>query len=167
MLTYTGRQNIARNVKGDFEMSTLVIYFSQTGTTKAAAEKIARTKKADLVEIKPERPYEMSYLKTVLTSIKEIVTKARPKLAMEIPDIQKYDRILIGFPIWCGAVPNVVLTLLDALDLNGKHAAVFTTSGSTKPMKLAVSLKKSYPEVKWHKPLNANDMTEEEICRIP
>lgn len=144
-------------------MSTLVIYFSQTGTTRAAAEKIAGVKKADLVEIKPERPYEMPYLKTVWTSMKEILTKARPELAMEIPDIQKYSCILIGFPIWCGAAPNVVRTLLDALDLNGKHMAVFTTSGATKPMKLAVKLKKAYPKAKWHKPFNANDMTEEEI----
>ena len=81
-------------------MGTLVIYFSQTGTTKAAAEKIAGLKKADLVEIKPERPYEMSYGKTVLTSMKEIFTKARPELAMEIPDVQKYDRLMIGFPVW-------------------------------------------------------------------
>ena len=144
-------------------MTTLVIYFSQTGTTKAAAEKIAGLKKADLVEIKPKRPYEMSYGKTVLTSMKEIFTKARPELAMEIPDIQKYDRILIGFPIWCGGAPNVVLTLIDALGLNGRHAAVFTTSGATKPTKLAVKLKKLYPEVRWHKPLNANGVTEEEI----
>ena len=83
-------------------MAILVIYFSQTGTTKGAAEKIAGLKKADLVEIKPQRPYEMSYGKTVLTSMKEIFTKARPTLAMEIPDVQKYDRILIGFPVWCG-----------------------------------------------------------------
>ncbi len=144
-------------------MDTLVIYFSKTGTTKAAALKIAGIKKADLVEIKPEKLYEMSYGKTVLTSIKEIFTKARPALAMEIPNIQKYDRLLIGCPIWCGFVPSVVLTLLDMLDLKGKHAAVFTTSGSTKPMKLAVKLKKLYPEAKWHKPLNANGVTEEEI----
>ena len=95
--------------------------------------------------------------------MKEIFTKARPTLAMEIPDVQKYDRILIGFPVWCGVAPNVVLTLLDALDLNGKHVAVFTTSGATKPVKLAVKLKKMYPEARWHKPLNANGMTEEEI----
>ena len=144
-------------------MSTLVIYFSQTGTTKAAAEKIAGIKKADLIEIKPERPYEMSYGKTVLTSLKEIFTKSRPALAMEIPDVQKYDRILIGCPIWCGVVPNVVLTLLDAVNLSGKHTALFTTSGATRPTKLAVKLKKAYPEAKWHKPLNANSVTEEEI----
>ncbi len=143
-------------------MGTLVIYFSKTGTTRAVAEKIAEIKKADLVEIKPKRPYEMSYGKTVLASMKEIFTKARPALAMEIPDAQKYDRILIGFPVWCGGAPNAVLTLLDALDLNGKHVAVFTTSGKTKPAKLAVKLKKSYPEAKWHKPFNANGMTEEE-----
>lgn len=79
-------------------MGTLVIYFSQTGTTKAAAEKIAGLKKADLVEIKPQRPYEMSYGKTILTSMKEIFTKARPALVMEIPDVQKYNRLMIGFP---------------------------------------------------------------------
>lgn len=74
-----------------------------------------------------------------------------------------YDRIIFGTPIWCGFVPNVVLTLLDALNLSGKHVALFTTSGATKPIKLAVKLKKSYPEAKWHKPLNANGVTEEEI----
>lgn len=51
------------------------------------------------MEIRPEKPYEMSYGKTVLTSLKEIFTKARPALAMEIPDVQEYDRILIGFPV--------------------------------------------------------------------
>ncbi len=144
-------------------MNTLVIYFSQTGTTKAAAGKIAEIKKADLIEIKSKKSYEMSYWKTVFTSLKEIFTKARPELAIEIPALQKYDRILIGFPIWCGLAPNVVLTLLDAVNLSGKHVALFTTSGATQPMKLAVKLKKLYPEAKWHKPLNANDITEEEI----
>lgn len=83
-------------------MSTLVIYFSQTGTTKAVAEKIAEIKKADLIVIRPKNPYEMSYWKTVFTSLKEILTKARPQLAMEIPDIQPYDRIIFGTPklVW-------------------------------------------------------------------
>ncbi len=144
-------------------MNTLVIYFSQTGRTKKAAEKIAEVKGADLVEIKSEKSYRMSYWKTVYTSLKEIFTKARPELATEIPDVQKYDRILIGCPIWCGVVPNVILTLLDAANLSGKHVALFTTSGASKPVKIAVNLKKSYPEARWHRPLNANGVTEDEI----
>lgn len=72
-------------------------------------------------------------------------------------------RFILGCPIWCGLAPNVVLTLLDALDLGGKHVALFTTSGASKPTKLAVKLKKAYPEARWHKPLNANGVTEEEI----
>lgn len=144
-------------------MNTLVVYFSQTGTTKAAAEKIAEIKGAELIEIKSEKSYEMSYWKTVFTSLKEIFTKARPGLAGMIPDMQKYDRILIGCPIWCGVVPNVILTLLDAADLSGKHAALFTTSGASKPVKIAMKLKKLYPEARWHRPLNANGVTEEEI----
>lgn len=145
-------------------MNTLVIYFSQTGITEKAAKRIAEIKGSDLVEIRPEKPYEMSYWKTVFVSLKEIFTKARPKLSMEIPDVLQYDRIMIGCPIWCGTVPNVVLTLLDAADLAGKHIALFTTSGASKPDHLAVKLKRSYPEAKWHRPLNANTLTDKEIA---
>ncbi len=145
-------------------MNTLVIYFSQTGTTKATAQKIAEIKNSDLIEIRPEKPYKMSYWKTVFTSLKEIFTKARPALSMELPDVQQYDRIMVGCPIWCGTVPNVVLTLLDSVNLTGKHIALFTTSGASKPDKLAVKLKKSYQEARWHRPLNANNVTDDEIA---
>lgn len=144
-------------------MNTLVIYFSQTGTTKAVAENIAAIKNAELMELKPQKPYNMSYWKTIAVSLKEKFTKARPPLAMEIPDIQKYSQILVGCPIWCGFVPNVILTLLDAADLNEKHMALFTTSGATKPDKTAAELNKMYPEAKWHQPLHANGATEETI----
>ena len=59
-------------------MKTLVVYFSQTGKTKAAAERIAQLSGADLVEIKTYRSYQMSYRKTVFTSLKEILLKERP-----------------------------------------------------------------------------------------
>ena len=90
-------------------MKTLVVYFSQTGKTKAAAERIAQFSDADLVEIKTHRSYQMSYRKTVFTSLKEILLKERPELDMEIPNISAYDRILIGSPIWCGTLPNAPL----------------------------------------------------------
>ena len=53
--------------------------------------------------------------------------------------------------------------MLDAVNLSGKHGALFTTSGATKTMNLALKLKKLYPEARWHRPLNANGVTEEEI----
>ena len=90
--------------------------------------------------------------------------KTRSKLSMEIPDVLQYDRIMLGCPIWCGAVPNIVLTLLDAVDITEKHIALFTTSGASKPDHPAVKLKKSYPEARWHRPLNANNMTDKEIA---
>lgn len=144
-------------------MSTLVVYFSQTGKTRSVAERIAQAAEADVVEIRTEKSYEMSYMATVFTSIREILTKARPKLSMEVPDCQKYDRILIGCPIWCGVVPNAVLTFLDEADLAGKRVALFTTSGSTKPMKAAVKLKNSYGGARWHRPLNGNGVTDNDI----
>lgn len=150
-------------MKGVRHMSTLLVYFSQTGKTKEVAERIAKLVNANVVEIKTEKSYEMSYMATVFTSIKEILTKSRPKLSMEIPDCQKYNCILIGCPIWCGTVPNAVLTFLEQADLTGKHMALFTTSGSTKPLKAAVKLKNSYSEARWHRPLNGNDVTDEDI----
>ena len=143
-------------------MKTLVVYFSQTGKTKEAAERIAQLSSADLIEIKTHRSYQMSYRKTVFTSLKEILLKERPKLDMEIPDISVYDRILIGSPIWCGTVPNAVFSFLDKVDLNGKKAAVFTTSGATEPQKIAVKIKKKYP-AKWFRPFNTNHVVDEEI----
>lgn len=143
-------------------MKTLVVYFSQTGKTKALAGRIAGIAGADLVEIKTKKSYKMSYGRTILTSFGEIVTGARPELAMEVPDCQNYDRILIGFPIWCGTLPNAVRTFLDKAALAGKQAAIFTTSGATEPGKIAVRLKKSYPAV-WHKPLNGNHASDEDI----
>ena len=143
-------------------MKTLVVYFSQTGKTKAAAERIAQLSGADLVEIKTYRSYQMSYRKTVFTSLKEILLKERPELDMEIPDISVYDRILIGSPIWCGTLPNAVFSFLDKVNLNGKKAAIFTTSGATEPQEIAVRIKKKYP-AKWCRPFNANHATDETI----
>ena len=140
-------------------MKTLVIYFSQTGKTKEASERIAQLSGADLVEIKTHKSYQMSYRKTVFTSLKEILLNERPKLNMEIP---VYDRILIGSPIWCGTLPNAVFSFLDKVNLNGKKAAIFTTSGATEPQEIAVRIKKKYP-AKWCRPFNANHATDETI----
>ena len=143
-------------------MKTLVVYFSQTGKTKALAKRLAGIADADLLEIKTKKSYEMSYRRTVGTSMKEILTKARPELDMTIPDLSGYDRVLIGAPIWCGTVPNAVRSFLDAVNLKEKKAALFTTSGSTKPDAIAGKLKKEYPG-RWHRPLNGNEATDEAI----
>ena len=143
-------------------MKTLVVYFSQTGKTKELAERIAQISSADLLKIETKKSYEMSYRKTVFTSLAEIFTKARPKLNMELPDISAYDRVLIGAPIWCGCIPNAVYTFLDKVDLKEKKAALFTTSGSTEPENIAEKLKKEYA-AKWHRPLNGNQSTDDEI----
>ena len=143
-------------------METLVIYFSQKGKTKEAARRIAQLSGADLAEIKTHKSYQMSYRKTVFTSLKEILLNERPELDMEIPDISAYDRILIGSPIWCGTFPNAVFSFLDKVNLNGKKAAIFTTSGATEPQKIAVKIKKKY-SAKWCRPFNANHATDENI----
>ncbi len=144
-------------------MRTLVVFFTQTGKTKALAVRISKLTGADLFEIRTKKSYDISYAKTVLTSMKEILTKERPELTEEIPDCQAYDRILIGSPIWCGYVPNAVLSFMEKANLEEKRTALFTTSGGTDPMRAAVKLKKAYPACRWHSPLNGNDVTEEDL----
>ena len=143
-------------------MKTLIVYFSQTGKTQELAEKLAGITGGDLLKIQTKKSYEMSYRKTVFTSLGEIFTKARLELDMEIPDISRYDRILIGAPIWCGCVPNAVYSFLDRIDLSDKKAALFTTSGATTPDKIAEKLKKEYT-ARWHRPLDGNQASEDVI----
>ena len=143
-------------------MKTLVVYFSQTGKTQELAEKLAEISGGDLLKIHTKKSYEMSYRKTVFNSLREIITKSRPELDMNIPDISKYDRILIGAPIWCGCVPSAVYSFLDKIDLSGKKAALFTTSGETQPDKIAEKLKKEYT-ARWHRPLDGNQASEDVI----
>ena len=81
---------------------------------------------------------------------------------MEIPDISAYDKILIGSPIWCGTFPNAVFSFLDKVNLNGKKAAIFATSGATEPQKIAVKIKKKY-SAKWCRTFNAKHATDENI----
>ena len=119
-------------------MKTLVVYFSQTGKTKAAAERIAQLSGADLVEIKTYRSYQMSYRKTVFTSLKEILLKERPELDMEIPDISAYDRILIGSPIWCGTVPNAVFSSWISKSEAEKRQQFLQPAELQKPQKSAI-----------------------------
>ena len=143
-------------------MKTLVIYFSQTGKTKEASEHIAQLSGADLVEIKTHKSYQMSQRKSVFPSLKEVLLHEGPILNMEKTDISVYDRIRIGSPIWCGTLPNAVFSFLDKVNLNGKKAAIFTTSGATEPQEIAVRIKKKYP-AKWCRPFNANHATDETI----
>ncbi|MBR6954465.1 MAG: NAD(P)H-dependent oxidoreductase [Clostridia bacterium] len=113
----------------------LVVYFSATGTTRGAAEKLAEGLSADLYEIVPEEPYtdaDLNYNDSrSRTSIEMDDPSCRPAIAGELPDLAAYDTVLIGYPIWWGDVPCIVSNFVEHVDLTGKTLAVFFTSGSS------------------------------------
>lgn len=119
----------------DTEDSTLVIYFSATGNTKAVAETIAKTAGGDLYEIMPEEPYTADDLnwnkEDSRASAEHNDPDFRPAIAGELPDLSGYKTIFIGYPIWWGEAPNIVRTLVEGLDFTDKTVIPFSTSSSS------------------------------------
>lgn len=83
----------------------LVAYFSASGTTRKIAEMIAQASEADLYEIMPKQPYTKDDLnwmdKKSRTSVEMSDKKFRPEIFNTDVQVDKYDEIILGFPIWC------------------------------------------------------------------
>ena len=108
---------------------SLVLYFSVYGTAKNTAEEIARQTGADITEIIPEIPYDSdrkNYNRLAACAKKETDSNARPKIKNKI-DLDGYNRIFIGYPMWWYTFPMIIYTLFDALDFSGKTIIPFNT----------------------------------------
>lgn len=114
----------------------LVAYFSASGKTKKAAEKLAAELGADIFEIAPEDAYtkaDLNWMDKKSRSSVEMVDKTiRPKMNGATVDIAKYDEIYIGFPIWWYVAPTIINTFLENYDFSGKTIKLFATSGGSK-----------------------------------
>ena len=84
----------------------LVAYFSASGVTAKAAWKLSEAAGADLYEIKPEIPYSRE-------------------------DMDQYEVVFVGFPIWWYVAPKVINTFLESYDFSGKTIVPFATSGGS------------------------------------
>ena len=133
----------------------LVAYFSPTGTTKRAAQDIAKALEADLYEIRPKTPYtsgDLNWMDKHSRSTVEMNDPAsRPAMAGEVPDVSGYDTVFIGFPIWWYVEPKIVDTFLESCDLSGKRVIPFATSGGSGIDRAEQSLARLCPGVRWEK----------------
>lgn len=116
-------------------MKSMVIYFSATGRTRTAAERIKEMSGSDIYEIKPAVPYtkaDLNWLSKKSRSSVEMKDKAsRPEIIDDIPDLTEYGTVYLGFPIWWYVAPRIVNTFLEKADLKGKKIVLFATSGSS------------------------------------
>lgn len=114
---------------------TLVAYFSASGVTAGAAKTVAKAASADLFEIKPQTLYtkgDLNWTDQKSRSSLEMNDKsARPAIADTVRDIDRYDTVLIGFPIWWYTAPRIIETFLESYDFSGKQIAIFATSGGS------------------------------------
>ena len=124
--------NNSENIVSDKNVA--VIYFSASGTTKGVAETISNETGADLIEIVPKEKYTSADLNwndsKSRTSIECNDSKSRPEIANQI-NVDNYDVIYLGYPIWWGDVPHIILTFMDTYKLDGKTVIPFCTSGGT------------------------------------
>ena len=128
---------------------TLVAFFSASGVTKGAAQRLAGAIGADLYEIKPAVAYtraDLNWMDKKSRSTVEMNDPAcRPALADRDADIPSYDRIFLGFPIWWYTAPSIIRTFLESYDFSGKTIVLFATSGGSGLGKTAEDLASSCP----------------------
>lgn len=131
----------------------LVAYFSASGTTKKAAEHLAKAAGADLFEIKPAVPYSRADLdwtnKKSRSSIEMQNPDSRPAIAEQLPNIEDYDTIFIGFPIWWYVAPTIIDTFVESYDFSGKTIIPFATSGGSSMGKTVEVLQALCPTANW------------------
>lgn len=114
---------------------TLVAYFSASGETERLARTIAQTTGGDLHEIEPAVRYTAADLdwndKRSRSSVEMNDPFSRPAVAGRVGNMDAYDVVFVGFPIWWYVAPTIVSTFLEAYDFSGKIVVPFATSGGS------------------------------------
>ena len=126
---------------------SLVAYFSASGVTGKVAEVLAKAAGADLHEIKPAVPYTSADLnwmdKKSRSSVEMADPSSRPEIANKVENMDQYDTVFVGFPIWWYVAPTIINTFLEQYDFSGKKIVLFATSGGSGFGKTASALKNS------------------------
>ena len=137
----------------DMAAKTLVVYFSATGTTKPLAEYAAEILGADIYEIIAEEPYteaDLAYYTGGRADQEQNASNARPAISGSVENMDSYDTILLGYPIWHGQAPRILSTFLESYDFSGKIIVPFCTSHSSGIGSSAANLHELCPDtVEW------------------
>lgn len=108
----------------------LVVYYSQTGATQKVAHELVRLLDADTLRIEAEQPYNGTYAETIERCKKEMRNDELPKLKPINTELEDYDVVFLGYPIWFGTYARPIASLLTEVDFAGKKVVPFCTFGS-------------------------------------
>lgn len=146
----------------------LVAYFSASGVTKSYAEKLAKVTDADLFEIKPAVLYTKADLdwmdKNSRSTVEMKNPDSRPEIAEKLKDMEKYDTVFLGFPIWWYVAPTIVDTFLESYDFSNKTIIPFATSGGSRMGKTSDILRKVCPDADIKNGKVINNMSESTLA---
>ena len=131
----------------------LVAYFSAGGVTARAANEIAQAVDADLYEIRPVEPYtgaDLNWMdKKSRSTVEMNDPDCRPAIAEPVENMEQYDTVFVGFPVWWYVEPRIVDTFLESYDFSGKTVIPFATSGGSGIGKAEKSLRDHCPKADW------------------
>lgn len=146
----------------------LVAYFSASGVTKSVAERLASIANADLFEIEPTEKYTNKDLdwmdKKSRTTYEKDHPDFRPEIKSKVENMEQYDEVFVGFPIWWYVAPNIIDTFLESYDFSNKKVIPFATSGSSGLGRIVDVLKPLCDSsTKWDKGRMMNHISDDEI----
>ena len=132
----------------------LVCYFSASGNTKKVAENLASSVNGDLFEIEPKEKYtseDLDWMNKQSRSSIEMNENIKPDILNKVSNLEDYNAICLGFPIWWYKEPTIIDKFLEENDMTGKDIYVFVTSGSSSIDSTYNSLQNNFPDLKFVK----------------
>ena len=112
----------------------LVSYFSASGVTRKVAQRIATAIEGDIFEIEPVEKYtneDLNWMNKQSRSSIEMNENIKPAIVSKVANLDEYDIICLGFPIWWYKEPTIIDRFLEENDMSNKRIYVFVTSGSS------------------------------------
>lgn len=146
---------------------TLITYFSASGITKKVAEKICKSVEGDIFEIEPKEKYTKEDLewhnKESRSSIEMNDKSSRPEVVRKVENLEDYDKVVIGFPVWWYTAPTIINTFIEENNLEGKEIYIFVTSGGSNADGSIKDLRKTYPNLNFVKSTRYTGAEYEEV----
>lgn len=149
------------------EAKAIVCYFSATGTTADAAQRIAKFAGADIHEIAPAEKYtsaDLDWTDSLSRSYVEMHNRTfRPALKDSVTDLSDYTVVYIGYPNWWNTHPTIINTFIENNNLQGKTIVPFMTSGGSNIINSEQELKVQYPSLNFGKGMLMNRRSNKEV----
>ena len=160
LLSLSCSGNQKKDIKNEQVMNkgkVLIVFFShagenysvgnvKVGNTKLVADEIQKLTGGDMFEVVAEKSYDMPYDELIEVAQEEANQNEKPAFKGEVKNINEYDAVFIGGPIWWGTYPQVMFSFFDKYDLNGKTLIPFTTHEGSGLADCVEDVKKAYPK---------------------